>query len=213
MNELWYENFKSILTQMNNVADKIQETVSKCDEATRILVGNKAFEYYDETTNICDGIPIHPEPITINLKESTSFGEDTIDEATTSTDGKNLYRFRLALWYTFYAMDSPKLPDDETAQFWVTIRIGMDEMQVSKEIEFEFEAFSIYLDHLLNDRYPNVPSWNRSDYTVDDFKAVIADLFDNEENINAFNEWIDTIMKIVDEFELSNDGGESNGNS
>lgn len=61
MNELWYENFKSIMKQMNNVADKIQETVSKCDEATHILVGRKTFEYYDETSNICEGIPIHPD--------------------------------------------------------------------------------------------------------------------------------------------------------
>ena len=210
MNDLWYTDFQSIVKQMQDIAEKIQATVKQMDAATSKLVCDKEFDYYDETTTICDGVPITPEPITINLKESTSFGEDTIEEATTTNDGKKLYRFRLALWYTFYAMDSPKLPDDEIAQFWVTVRIGMDEMNVSKEIDFDFETQSIYLDHLLNDRYPNVPSWSRSDYTVDDFKAVIADLFDKEENINAFNEWIDAIIKIVDEFELPNDGGDKN---
>lgn len=210
MNDLWYSDFQSIVKQMQAIAEKIQATVKQMDAATSKLVFGKEFEYYDETTNICDGVPITPEPITINLKESTSFGEDTIDEATTTCDGKKLYRFRLAMWYTFYAMDSPKLPDDETAQFWVTVRIGMDELQVSKEVEFEFETVSIYLDHLLKDRYPNVPEWKRCEYTVDDFKAVIADLFDKEENINAFNEWIDTIMKIVDAFELPNNGGDKN---
>ena len=115
------------------------------------------------------------------------------------------------MWYTFNAMDSPKLPDDEIAQFWVVVRIGMNKQTLYKEVEFDFETQSIYLDHLLNTRYPETPEWKRSNYTVDDFKAVIADLFDQKSNVDAFNEWIDTIMKIVDAFELPADGGDQNG--
>ena len=211
MNDLWYADFESIIAQMQAVAGKIRTTVEQMDVATKKLVCDKEFDYYDETTTICDGVPITPEPITIDLKESTSFGEDTIEDATTTNDGKKLYQFQLAMWYTFNAMDSPKLPDDEIAQFWVVVRIGMNKQTLYKEVEFDFETASVYLDHLLNTRYPETPEWKRSNYTVDDFKAVIADLFDQKSNVDAFNEWIDTIMKIVDAFELPVDGGDQNG--
>lgn len=214
MNELWYGNFKSILTQMNNVADKIQETVAKCDEATHILVGRKMFEYYDETTNICDGIPIHPEPITINLKESTDFNEDMIWEAEITSNGEELYRLRLGIFYNFDVMDSPKL-GDEIIQFWVNIRLGMDKMDTCKEILFDFETATDYIENFVQSRYPGENTCKLSgQYTIDDFKALISELFDDERNVKMFHDWIDKIVKIVNEFSVGSTriGGDNDAN-
>lgn len=210
MNELWYAKFKSVLTQMNNVGDKIQETVAKCDEATQILVGRKMFEYYDESTNICDGIPIHPEPITINLKESTSFGEYMINDTKTTFDGEKLWEMRLELWYNFDVMDSLKL-GDEIIQFWVEINLGMNKAETFKEITFDCETASDYIENFVNLRYPGVDTSKLvGKYTVDDFKALFAELFDDERNVKMFHDWIDKIVEIVNAFELQNDGGDTN---
>ena len=206
MNELWYPKFKSILTLMNNVGDKIQEIVAKCDEATQILVGRKAFEYYDETTNICDGIPIHPEPITINLKESTDFGECMITETKTTMDGEKLWEMVLGIWYNFDVMDSPKL-GDEIIQFWLNINIGIDNNLTVKGILIDFETASDYIDKFVNSRYPD---WRPlpGKYTVDDFKAIISELFNDERNVKMFHDWIDKIVEIVNEFSVDLTCGE-----
>ncbi|MBO4736438.1 MAG: hypothetical protein J5614_08585 [Paludibacteraceae bacterium] len=210
MNELWYAKFKSVMTQMNNVGDKIQETVAKCDEATKILVGRKMFEYYDESTNICDGIPIHPEPITINLKESTSFGEYMINDASTTFDGEKLWDMELGLWYNFDVMDSPKL-GDEIIQFWVNINIGMKKSETFKEIIFDCETASDYIENFAQSRYPGTDTCKLvGKYTADDFKALISELFDDERNVKMFHDWIDKIVEIVNAFELSNDRGDTN---
>ena len=200
MNELWYGNFKSILKQMNNVADKIQETISKCDEATQILIGRKMFEYYDETTNICDGIPIHPEPITINLKESTSFGEEMITDTKTTMDGEKLWEMSLGIWYNFDVMDSPKL-GDEIIQFWLNIYIGIENGLAVRGILFDFETASDYIDKFVNSRYPSLKPIPGK-YTIDDFKAIISELFDDERNVKMFHDWIDKIVEIVNEFSV-----------
>ena len=214
MNELWYGNFKSILKQMNNVADKIQETVAKCDEATQILIGRKMFEYYDETTNICDGIPIHPEPITINLKESTDFNEDMIRETDITSNGEELYRLRLGIFYNFDVMDSPKL-GDEIIQFWVNIRLGMDKMVTCKEILFDFETATDYIENFLQSRYPGENTCKLiGQYTIDDFKALISELFNDERNVKMFHDWIDKIVEIVNEFSVDSMriGGDNDAN-
>lgn len=200
MNDLWYAKYKNILTQMNNVADKIQETVAKCDEATQILVGRKMFEYYDETTNICDGIPIHPEPITINLKESTSFGEYMIDDAKTDFYGEKLWEMTLGIWYNFDVMDSPKL-GDEIIQFWLNINIGIEYGKTERGILFDFETASDYIDKFVNSRYPSRKPMSGT-YTIDDFKALISELFDDTRNVKMFHDWVDKIVEIVNDFVL-----------
>lgn len=212
MNELWYGKFKSILTDMNNVADKIQETVAKCDEATKILVGRKMFEYYDETTNICDGIPIHPEPITINLKESTSFGEYMIDDTKTDFYGEKLWEMTLGIWYNFDVMDSPKL-GDEIIQFWLNINIGIENGMTARGILFDFETASDYIDKFVKSRYPSRTPMSGT-YTIDDFKAIISELFDDERNVKMFHDWVDKIVEIVNEFSLDSTriGGDNDAN-
>jgi hypothetical protein len=215
MNELWYENFKSIMRQMNNVADKIRETVSKCDEATQILIGRKAFEYYDETSNICEGIPIHPEPITINLRESTDFNEDMICDAEITSNGEELYQFRLGIFYDFDVMGSPKLGDEENVQFWVNIRLGMDKMNTCKELIFDFDTANDYIEKFMQSRY-HVESIYKiaRPFTIDDFKALISELFDDERNVKMFHDWIDKIVEIVNEFSIDSMriGGDTDAN-
>lgn len=214
MNELWYENFKSILKQMNNVADKIRETVSKCDEATQILIGRKAFEYYDETSNICEGIPIHPEQITINLKESTDFNEDMICDAEITSNGEELYQFRLGIFYDFDVMDSPKL-GDENIQFWVNFRLGIDKMETCKELIFDFDTATDYIENFMQSRYPGESIYkHEGQYTSDDFKALISGLFDDERNVKMFHDWIDKIVEIVNEFSVDSMriGGDTDAN-
>lgn len=212
MNELWYPKFKSVLTQMNNVGDKIHETVVKCEEATRILVSHKMFEYYDETTNICDGIPIHPEPITINLKESTSFGEYMINDTKTTMDGEKLWEMTLGIWYNFDVMDSPKL-GDEIIQFWLNINIGIDDGMTMRGILVDFETVSDYIDKFVKSRYSGRMHISGT-YTIDDFKALISELFDDERNVKMFHEWIDKIVEIVNEFSVDSTriGGDNDAN-
>ena len=203
MNEIWSNNFDKGIKQMQELKEKIHETIDKFDVATKKLISNTEFEYYDEQTQIVD-VPIYTnDAMTVTLKEGCQLF-DTFADCWVSDNGV-LYDMTVQIDYTLNFMDSPKLNDD-IVQLYIDILLGMNNGQTCKKITFDPDTFNQYTEDFMAKRYSDIPSDElyRIKFTADDAKALFNELLSSE-NAAMFIEWLDAIISLTNEFEGSLD--------